>query len=207
VTTQWGSLNSGDTEISEPSNEADSTLVKSKPEMEESTVQSAESTKMDDGTNTLYESVRESYDHAQPHQQMLHDVIQRAMHQVWERIGTCRPGDSQTGGGTVSRIWNIAENLKQEDREMEFKERCDEVRLEALQALRTSGVNGDANVAPTLEEDEAPVLLRRNKDFTPFQEDTNTFQPRGKFHLGLRQSSHRELFRTQTSWNTLWGLL
>jgi hypothetical protein len=208
-----GSLNTGDTEISEPSSGADTTLVKSKPEMEESTVQSnsvsAESTTqlMDDTANTLYESVRESYDHAQPHQQMLHDVIQRAMHQVWERIGTCPPGDSQTGGGTVSRIWNIAKNLKQEDRETEFKERCDEARLEALQALRTSGVNGDANVAPTLEDDEAPVLLRRNKDFTPFQEDTNTFQPRGKFHLGLRQSSHRELFRTQTSRNTLWGLL
>jgi hypothetical protein len=162
---------------------------------------------MDEATNTLYKSVRESYDDAQPHYEMLHDVIQRAMHQVWERIGTSPPGDPQTGGGTVSRIWNIAENLKQEDRETEFKERCDEVRLEALQALRTRGMNGDAEVAPTLEQDETPVLRRRTNDFTLFQEDISTFQPRGKFHLYLRHSSHRELFRTQTSWNTQGDLL
>ena len=68
---------------------------------------------------------------------------------------------------------------------MEFKERCDEVRLEALQALRTSGVNGGADVAPKLEEDEDPILLRRSKEFTLFQEDMSTFQPRGKFHVGL----------------------
>ena len=163
--------------------------------MEESTVQlssvSAESRtqKLDDAADTLYESVRESYDHAQPHHKMLHDVIQQAMHQVWERLGASPLGDPQVGGGTVSQIWNIAENLKQEDREMEFKERCDEVRLEALQALRTS--DGNAHVASALE-DEPPILLRRSKDVTLFQEDMTTFQPRGKFHIGLQRSSHRE---------------
>ena len=61
--------------------------------------------KLDDATNELYESVRESYDHAQPHHEMLHDVIQRAIHQVWERIGTSPPDDPQARGSTVSQIW------------------------------------------------------------------------------------------------------